>query len=153
MAGVLGTNLVTQIAFVVKDIQTTKAKFAKFLGIPEPEVSDCGTYEASKVEYYGKPAPDANSLLAFLDVGPNLQIELIQPNSAKSVWKDILDEKGEGFHHIAFGIKDTNGKLAALKQIGMECVQRGKYKDGTGEYSYVDGRKDLKTIIELLESY
>jgi len=142
MKGIIGTNTVVQVAFVVKDIEVTKQKFADFLGVEPPE-----NYLADKNPHTvvnGKPAPDAACILAFFDAGPGLQIELIQPNGVKSVWQDVLDEKGEGFHHIAFGggigLED---KIQACEDSGMKCVQKG---DG---YAYVDATADLKCLIEI----
>ena len=80
MAGVVGTHLVAQVGFIVKDIEETKRKWAELLGVDVPETQPCGDYEIMQTVFEGKPAPKANSLLAFIDVNPGLQIELIQPN-------------------------------------------------------------------------
>ena len=142
MAGIIGTNVVMQVAFVVKDMEVTKKKFAEFLGL---EVPDHFATEKSPDNFVeGKPAPDVSALLAFLDVGPGLAIELIQPNGVKSVWQDVLDEQGEGFHHIAFVVDSMEEKILACEKAGMKCLQKGN------GYSYLDGRADLKCIIELL---
>ena len=144
MAGIIDTNIVTQVAFVVKDIEATKKKFAEFLGVEPPEYIETNKTIDNTVE--GEPAPDVSALLAFFYVGPGLAIELIQPNGVKSVWQDVLDEKGEGFHHIAFNIKGMDEKVQACEDAGMKCLQRGK------GYAYMDATADLKCIIELLGS-
>ena len=151
MAGIIGTNIVTQIGIVVRDIEVTKAKFAAFFGIEPPPTMDSGKYEITQTIVGGQPAPDAACLMAFFDVG--IQLELIQPNDAKSTWRDFLDEHGEGIHHIAFGVKGTDEKIKAMEAFGMTLVQRGKYGGGNGEYAYLDASRDMKMIIELLESY
>lgn len=153
MAGIIDSNIVTQVAFIVKDIQKTKSKFARFLGLPEPNVIDGGSYEITGTTYRNQPAPEANCLMAFFSVGPNVQIELIQPNGVKSCWQDHLDTHGEGLHHIAFNVKNMDEKVSACENAGMECIQRGKYGDASGEYAYLDATKDLKCFIELLENY
>ncbi|MDR0732044.1 MAG: VOC family protein [Treponema sp.] len=153
MAGVIGTSVVTQIALVVRDIGKTKEKFAEFFGQEPPATVDGGNYEVTGTMVYGKPSPDANCLLSFFDIGPGLQLELIQPNGVKSCWQDFLDQHGEGLHHIAFGVKRMNEKIRACEFFGLTCVQRGKYGSGGGEYAYLDAQKDLKCFIELLENY
>ena len=141
MAAVLGTNTVCQVAFVVKDIEVTKQKFAKFLGVDAPDNYYANANPDTVI--HGKPAPDAACILAFFQVGEGLQIELIQPNGISSVWQDVLDEKGEGFHHIAFGGgKTMEDKITACEEIGMKCVQKGS------GYAYVDATADLKCLIE-----
>lgn len=153
MAGIIGTNILTQVGFIVRDIEASKRKFAAFFGVEPPAHFDGGRFEITGTTVGGKPAPDANCLMAFFDVGPGIQIELIQPNGVKSTWQDFLDEHGEGIHHIAFGVKGMDEKIAACEQFGMTCVQRGKYGDGGGEYAYMDASADLKCLVELLESY
>jgi methylmalonyl-CoA/ethylmalonyl-CoA epimerase len=152
MAGILDTNVVTQVGFIVRDIEKTKKKFAEFFGVEPPAHFDGGKYEVTQTTVMGKPAPYANCFLAFFDAG-GVQVELIQPNGVKSTWQDFLDEHGEGIHHIAFIVKGTDEKIRACEKFGMKCVQRGKYGGGNGEYAYLDATADLKCIIELLESY
>ena len=150
---VLGTNLVAQIGIIVKDIETTKKRFAAFLGVEPPPTVGGGEYAITQTTYMGRPAPDANVSMAFFDAGPNMQIELLQPNGVQSTWQDHLDQHGEGLHHIAFIIKDMDGKIRACENFGMKNVQRGKYGNGAGEYAYLDAFGDLKCMIELLENY
>ena len=38
MSGIVGTNAVVQIGFVVRDIYEAKKKWAQFLGMEEPPV-------------------------------------------------------------------------------------------------------------------
>ena len=147
--GVLGTSVVTQIGFIVRDCDATKRKFAEFLGIPEPDSSWTDGIEQSQSVYRGKPCP-ARAKLAFLKVGDQVDIELIEPDGQPSVWQEFLDEKGEGIQHIAFVIKDMAGRRKVLAEMGMDTLQTGEYAGG--RYAYVDSMKDLKTIVELLEN-
>lgn len=153
MAGMIGTDMLIQVGFIVRDVESTKRKFAAFFGVEPPALLDGGKYEVVGTTVNGKPAPDANCLMAFFEAGPNVRIELIQPNGVKSTWQDFLDEHGEGIHHLAFGIKDMDDKIAKLETYGIKCVQRGKYGDASGEYAYMDTTSELKCLIELLEDF
>ena len=153
MAGIIDTNILTQVGFIVRDIEESKRKFATFFGVESPAHFDGGKFEVTGTTVNGQPAPKANCLMAFFDVGKGIQIELIQPNGEKSTWQDHLDQHGEGIHHIAFGVKNMDEKIKACEDFGMTCVQRGKYGDGNGEYAYLDAYKDMKCLVELLESY
>ncbi len=153
MAGVIGTNIITHVGFVVKDIYKTKAMFAKFLGLKEPVVFNAGSFEVTQTEYKNKMAPKANCLITFFDVNDNFQLELIEPNGQPSVWQEFLDVKGEGMHHIAFCVKGMAGKIKACREFGMELVQKGEYGDANGRYAYLSACDGLKTMIELLENY
>ncbi len=153
MSGILGNNQIAQVGFIVRDIEKSKKVFAEFFGVPVPPTFGGGSYDITGTTVNGVPAPDANCQMAFFDVGPNTQIELIQPNGVKSTWQDFLDTHGEGIHHIAFQVKNMDSKISNCEEFGMKCVQRGKYGDGNGEYAYLDAFKDMKCLVELLESY
>ena len=148
---IFGSNKVAQVAIVVKDIETTKQKYAEFFGIEVPATITSGEYEITKAEYKGQPAPRISCKMAFFNAG-NLTIELIEPNGEPSTWQDFLDEKGEGLHHIAFQVENTDKAIENAKSMGMIVQQRGKYGDASGEYSYLES-SDLKIIIETLQSY
>ena len=98
-----------------------------------------------------RPAlPRARAKLAFFHVGENLDIELIEPDETPSVWRNVLNEKGEGVHHIAFVVNGMKEKILALEGNGMKLLQRGEYTGG--RYAYIDCVDQLKTIVELLEN-
>ena len=145
----LETGRVTQIGIIVKDIEKTAKVYADFLGLPVPPISQTAGIEVSQALYKGEPC-EATAKLAFFNVGEGIDIELIEPDEKHSTWREFLDTKGEGVHHIAFGIKDTKGKTQKLAAIGIPLVQSGEW--GTGRYAYFDSFEPLKVLIETLES-
>lgn len=78
----------------------------------------------------------------------------IQPNEASSTWRNYLNEHGEGIHHVAFNIQGMKMPEAVKRceEFGMTLEQKGEYGDASGRYVYMNAYKDLKCIIELLES-
>jgi 4-hydroxyphenylpyruvate dioxygenase-like putative hemolysin len=146
--GLLGNNKMVQVGIIVKDIEKTAADYAEFFGIDTPSVQITDGYDKAETEYKGKPS-EARAKLAFMDFG-SLQVELIEPDEHPSTWREYLDEHGEGVHHIAFFIKDTKEKVAALNAKGFPLDQKGEYTGG--RYSYVNTKSALKTMIELLEN-
>jgi methylmalonyl-CoA/ethylmalonyl-CoA epimerase len=147
--GILGTHAVTQVALLVHDIEKTAQVYADFLGVPRPPIRITDELDKSSANFRGNPTP-ARARLAFFDVGPGLQLELIQPDEKPSTWREDLDRKGECVHHIAFQVKGMKEKLADLAREGMPLVQSGEYTGG--RYAYVDATADLKVLIELLEN-
>ena len=147
--GILGTKIVTQIGFVVNDIEKTSQAFADFRGVEKPQWSLTDTIDKTHGEFNGQPCP-ARAKLAFFHVGETLDIELIEPDETPSVWRNVLNEKGEGVHHIAFVINGMKEKILALEANGMKLMQRGEYTGG--RYAYIDCVDQLKTIVELLEN-
>ena len=79
-----------------------------------------------------------------------LDIELIEPDTEPSTWREHLDSRGEGVHHIAFVIDGMKQKVADLEAHGFPLQQKGEYTGG--RYAYIETAKTLKTIVELLEN-
>ena len=152
MAGVVGTHLVAQVGFIVRDVEASKRKWAEFLGVEVPPTQPIGDYAVTGTTFQGEPAPKAYCWMAFFDVGPGMQLELIQPNDEPSTWRNFLNEHGEGMHHIAFQVVDSAKQVANAEAAGLKLVQHGVYGDGSGEYNYLDA-PELNCIVELLESY
>src|SRR5512139_2983041 len=96
----LGTTTLAQVAIVVHDIQASAKRYAEVLGLPVPEVITLAPGLEVNQTYHGQPS-DARAKLAFFQLGP-VQLELIEPMGGESTWQEVLDRKGEGFHHIAF---------------------------------------------------
>ena len=103
MGALLGNDVVVQLGFVVRDVEKTGAKFAEFFGAECPPICTSGDPDVVKGSYRGEPTR-ASCRMKFFET-PSLQIELIQPDDTPSVWRDFLNEKGEGMHHIAFRVK------------------------------------------------
>lgn len=145
------SKAIAQIGIVVHDIEKTGQAFADMLGVDKPEAIHSGAPEIAEAQYYGQPS-DATCMMMFFNL-ENLQLELIQPDEKPSVWRDVLEEKGEGIHHIAFQVKGAKGHMENLAAKGYQTSMHGKYGDASGMYAYIDTVKDLKIIVELLESF
>ena len=143
----LGTNTITQVGIIVRDIEAKAWAWSEILGLPMPEIITTDSYERAQTDYKGRPT-DARAKLAFFHMG-QVDLELIEPIGGPSTWKDQLDEHGDSLHHIAFEIKGMPEKVAYLGAEGLPLVQRGEYTGG--RYAYVDGSAQLGGILELLE--
>jgi methylmalonyl-CoA/ethylmalonyl-CoA epimerase len=146
---ILGTDVVTQIAILCHDIEKTARVYADFLGVDAPKIQMTDELEKAQTRYKGKPST-ARAKLAFFHVGPMIDLELIEPTKEPSTWRDDLNRKGEGVHHIAFTIKGMKEMIAKLEKNGMPLLQTGEYTGG--RYAYVDANRDLKVVLELLEN-
>jgi catechol 2,3-dioxygenase-like lactoylglutathione lyase family enzyme len=145
---ILKSTKVLQVALLVADAEKTAEKYAKLFGVPVPPVVLSGTYEEALTEYKGKPTP-ARCKMVFFDLD-NIQLEFIEPDGEASNWRDTLNERGEGFHHIAFDIKGMKEQLDRFEQNGVSLVQKGEYPGG--RYAFVDSADQYKIMFELLEN-
>ena len=145
----LNSRVVTQVGIIVKDIDKTAKAWAELLGVTAPKWFLTDPAEIAHTTYRGQPTP-AQAKLAFFDLG-QVQLELIEPVGGPSTWKDFLDQKGEGVHHIAFAIRDMDGQIRVLDKLGMPAVQRGDYTGG--RYGYIASDPKLGVVLELLENF
>ena len=147
MANTLGSKVVTQIGILCRDIEKTAKAYGDFFGL-EYTIFQTDVPEVAKATYNGEPTP-ARCWQAFFQLG-DVQLELIQPDEHPSVWKEDLEKNGEGLHHLAFWVKDTDGVLKKLEGMGMPTRMKGHW--ATGCYAYVDAFDSLKIVLETLEN-
>jgi hypothetical protein len=147
--GGIGTHVVTQIALVVKDIEQVSEAWSKVFGLPKPEIQMTDPPEKARGVYRGD-STTARAKLAFFDLG-QVSLELIEPVGEESVWYEVLEERGEGVHHIAFQVKDTDRVTTYLAEHDMPVIQQGHYTGGM--YTYVESQPTLRVMLELLENF
>ncbi|MDR2246564.1 MAG: VOC family protein [Treponema sp.] len=147
---ILGTNLLCQVGILVNDIEKTSKDWAEFLGVEPPEIQLTAEEKEAQTKYLGAPST-ARAKLAFFHVGPQVDIELIEPDKdPASTWRHDLDANGEGFHHIAFVVQGMKEKIAACERTGYTLLQTGEYTGG--RYAYINANETLKLVLELLEN-
>lgn len=147
----LPNTTISQIGFVVRDLEKTKEQVARFLGVEVPPTVTSGDYAVTQTVYKGEPAPETGCQMAFFYFG-NLQVEFIQPNGSPSVWRDFLETRGEGVHHLAFNVQDSEEYTRRCEEWGMTVEQKGEYRGGNGRYVYMNALESLKIFVEMLES-
>jgi len=145
----IGANVLCQVGVVVRDIERAIDAYSQVFGMPRPEIIVSAEPDIADTRYRGEPT-DAQAKLAFFDLG-QVTLELIQPLGGPSTWQDHLDEKGEGMHHIAFSVDDTDQSVASLQSKGINVIQQGNYEGGM--YTYMDAESTLGLILELLENF
>ena len=145
----LDKDEVMQICFVTHDVQKSAKWFSGLTGKPvRPEVKAAEPDQAQAV-YHGKPASVGCRIVMF-QFG-NIDVEFLQPGPEKSAWRDLLEEKGPGCHHIAFRTRNLTKRNAFLEGNGHRLLQRGEFDGGGGRYAYYDTVPDLGVMVELLE--
>jgi methylmalonyl-CoA/ethylmalonyl-CoA epimerase len=145
-ASPLAGQPVCQVGVVVRDIQRSARAYAELLGQPVPEVIVTAAESEAHTRLRGAPTP-ARAKLAFFKAG-SLSLELIEPIGGPSTWQEFLDTRGEGVHHLAFQVEDTDRATAALAERGIPVVQQGDYTGG--RYTYLGSEGPLAVILELL---
>jgi methylmalonyl-CoA/ethylmalonyl-CoA epimerase len=66
--------------------------------------------------------------VSFFDIG-GVKIELLEPIHPNSVIAKFLEKKGEGIHHLAFGVTSIEQRIAQANQNGFQTLATDA-KDG-----------------------
>jgi catechol 2,3-dioxygenase-like lactoylglutathione lyase family enzyme len=145
-----GLKKIVQVALVVKDIEASSKMWAELLGMPVPKISTTRPGHEVNEFYRGKPS-EGQVKLTFFNLG-QVVIELLQPVSEGTSWKEWLDKKGEGVQHLGFQVVDQDKTTEALEKAGYPVFHKGKYDSLDGTYIYHDTQEALGVIIETLHS-
>lgn len=145
--GIINGKTICQVALVVKDIETVSKKYAKLFGVEVPDIFTVPPQEESHTKYRGVPT-NTRAKLAVFDLG-QIVLELTQPDEDPSSWKEQLDEKGDGVHHIAFMTEDRTPIVEYFEENAMPIRHYGEYSGGN--YTVFDSAKDLGVLIQVKE--
>ena len=145
-----GLKKVVQVAIVVRDIEASSKLWAELLGMPVPEIRTTRPGHEVKEIYRGKPS-EGQVKLTFFDLG-QVVLELLQPISEGTSWKEFLDKKGEGVQHLGFQVADPGKTSLALEKAGYPIIHQGRYDSDDGTYIYHETLDALGVVIELLHS-
>ena len=139
----------TQIGVVVKDLDATLEKYVHKYGIGPWKVYTFDNKNVDKL-YIGHDLVDYKMKLALCMIG-NTMWELIQPISDNTDYVRFLKEHGEGIHHVAVSMENTDDFFEYCKKYDLYPIQSGTWKciGGNFLYDYRDTREDLKVITEL----
>ena len=136
---------VSQVGIVVRDMHKTIELYHKTLGWGPWSIYVC------------KPPRHTDTILRGRRVNYTMQLaetrlgsmlfEIIEPLEGPSIYKEFLEEKGEGLHHIAcFKTRGLNDTVARFEQMGVEILMSGKID--SVRYCYMNTEPLLKIIYE-----
>ncbi len=101
-------NKIEHIGIAVKDIEQSNILFSKLLN-KQP-------YKMETVESEGV-------ITSFFMVGET-KIELLQATNTESAIAKFIEKKGEGIHHIAFGVDNAQQEILRLIDNGIEMIHQ-----------------------------
>lgn len=145
----LDEDAVMQICFVTHDALKSAQWFADLTGKPLPDEGRAAEPSQAQAIYKDQSAEVGCKIRMF--AFGNIDVEFLEPGPEKSAWRDLLEQKGPGCHHIAFRTRNLKQRDAYLKEKGHALLQRGEFDGGHGRYAYYDTVKDLGVMVELLE--
>jgi hypothetical protein len=135
-----------QMAYIVEDLDAAIAYWVRDLKVgPWFRLNGFdGGHDA--VYRGGEYTATVDLAMAFAG---HMQIELLQPNDDEpSVYKEMIDAKGYGFHHFGVASDDVEADIAALEAKGYELAFKASVPTG-GHVAYMDGGAGQPGFLEL----
>ena len=136
---------IIQTSFVVQDIHQAMASW----------VSDCRVGPWFLLDNWTGDNPVYRGALSRAGVAiamafaGHMQIELIQPNDDHpSVYRETIDRRGYGFHHLGRATTDIEADIAELEARGYSLAFRAGVPTG-GDVAYM-GREGDSGFLELI---
>ncbi|HLR11048.1 MAG TPA: methylmalonyl-CoA epimerase [Sporosarcina sp.] len=127
---------VDHIGIAVKNIESALSYYTETLKLPLLAIEEV---ESQKVK------------VAFLDAG-NVKIELLEPMDVQSPVAKFIDKRGEGVHHIAFGVANIRERMTQLKEKGVQLLQdEPKIGAGGAEVAFLHPKSSYGVLYELCE--
>ena len=138
----------------VRSIEKTLERMKSIEDFTEYSITDFPPKEMKKEDvqlyYYGKKNW-FTARFCFVKMGSS-EVEFIEPVEGESVWKDFLQEKGEGIHHLKYEVDSLNDAMDFFQSKGIACIQYGSAvgKNLGKTWAYFDTTKELGYVIEVL---
>jgi len=139
---------IVHLGFVVHDVDETMKKLVDLLGMKPWNIWTMKPPFLRDITVHGKEV--SHGFRAAIAQLENTAIELLAPLEGESVYKEYLEKKGEGFHHVAVAVpseEELEKIVKELKEKGCEVIQSGRLGD-LALYYYVD-IKEIGLVIEL----
>jgi methylmalonyl-CoA/ethylmalonyl-CoA epimerase len=86
---------------------------------------------------------------AFFRIGQT-KIELLESTNPEGPIGSFIEKKGEGIHHIAFAVEDTNSALCEAKENGFLLIDKVSRKGAEGlKIGFLHPKSTLGVLTEL----
>jgi methylmalonyl-CoA/ethylmalonyl-CoA epimerase len=135
---------ITQAGLIINDLSKIMENYWKIFGIGPWAWVHCNSPLAHDAQFKGK-AVNFTGKVGFVGVG-GVELEPIEPITGESMYKEFLDENGQGLQHLQFIVDNTEETTKILTQIGFPKFFSFGFNEG--EAMYFDARKELKTVFE-----
>ena len=112
----MNPNYIDHIGIAVKSLEESIPFYEKLLG------SKCYAIEEVKDQFVKT---------AFFLIGQT-KIELLESTDPEGPIGSFIEKKGEGIHHIAFAVDNTDEALTEAKENGIRLIDRQARKGAEG---------------------
>lgn len=136
------------VCVVVRDVEKTARNYASVFGIGPFTIRTTHT-PASRATVRGQPT-SYTLKFGYAQLGP-MVLELVETVEGNSIYREFLDEHGEGIHHIGFpAAAPFSGELARWSKNGIEPLQTNERDDPRYGWAYMDTQDLAGCILEIV---
>ncbi len=127
---------VDHIGIAVQNMEESIAYYTETLGLKLLKVEEV---ESQQVK------------VAFIDAG-NVKIELLEPMSEKSTIHGFIEKRGQGIHHIAFGVTGIEARMQELREKGVRLLSEGPLPGAGGaQVAFLHPKDSYGVLYELCD--
>ena len=127
---------VDHIGIAVKNLDETIPYYTETLGLKVLKIEEVAS-ESVRV--------------AFIDAG-NVKLELLEPMSDQSAIHSFIEKKGEGIHHIAFGVEGIEERMNELREKGVQILnEQPKIGAGGAQVAFLHPKSSFGVLYELCD--
>ncbi len=146
--GAVKLGAAVQIGIVVADLEAAVRRLEELFGIGPFRFIEWPNRPESRYWFRGNREP-IKIRQAFAQAGP-LELELIQPlEGERNAYRQFLDERGGGIHHVLFETPDMDAAVASLARDGVSVLQNGDgIRPGT-RWALLDTQALVGFLLEL----
>lgn len=127
---------VDHIGIAVKNLDETIPYYTETLGLSVLKIEEVAS-ESVRV--------------AFIDAG-NVKLELLEPMSTQSAIHSFIEKKGEGIHHIAFGVEGIEERMKELREKGIRVLnEQPKTGAGGAQVAFLHPKSSFGVLYELCD--
>ena len=134
----------THISYVTNDIKMAVHHFNVLMGLQFNKQFDAiftkGMVRDQPSTYEAK--------IAVAQIG-TFNFEILQPSKGNTIWKEFLDERGEGLHHFGAVVSDLDREISRFKEMEINLLQWGETEHI--RVAFLDTFKTTGMLLELIQ--
>jgi catechol 2,3-dioxygenase-like lactoylglutathione lyase family enzyme len=144
---------IAQVGIEVNDAKAKARRYWEIFGMgPWSFIDFQPPYFKGRVLHDIPMSEEGSRVIGAIAKHENLQLELLQPVSGAGTHMEYLKTKGEGVHHLSFGVVDDHDRtVSAFGEMGVGIEMSG-ILGGATWFTYLESQKDLGTVFELVKS-
>ncbi|WP_354441772.1 VOC family protein [Ottowia thiooxydans] len=140
---------IQQVCMVVENCDETIRNFVEKSGIGPWAVWTYGPHNLSNMRVRGVETPYSMRLAIAWTKG--FRWEIIQPLEGRSIYREFLEEHGEGVHHVLIDYdgRDFDAAVEEFRKRGCPPLMEGRMTERDIDFVYVQTDGPLKVVMEL----